>query len=366
MTYLAILGRQPELGRAELEASGAKLTVFGNHALTTSKLNLDYLGGTIKLARVIGETAGSNLILPQLEPALAETKNNFGISAYGFKVTPARLKALGLELKKRLPGKWRLVATKDTALTAAQLLHNKIPASGFELIMATDGQKTVFALTEQVQDIAWYAQRDYDKPVRDSQIGMLPPKLAQIIINLAGASGHPVWDPFCGTGTVLAEALLCGLTTYGSDINPAMVEASSSNLEWLNQQRPSLPQYFITQGDALLASPPHADCVLASEGYLGPALHSLPSDVQALRGELNTFYVKFLTNLAPHSQPGRGLCLCLPAWKGSSGFITLPLVDQLTDMGYALRRFMTADSSRLIYHRPGQIVGRQLLSLRKI
>ena len=365
MRYLAILGRQPELGRAELEAAGVKVEPFGSQALIDRNINLNQFGGTVKLARVINEVEGSRLSLPRLDIAPGETKRNFGLSAYGFPVTPARLKALGLELKKNLPGKWRLVAPSGTALSSAQLLHNKIPSPGFELVMAAAGGRTIYALTEQVQDIDWYSRRDYEKPMRDSRIGMLPPKLAQIIINLTGEQS-PVWDPFCGSGTVLAEALLKGLPAYGSDLNLEMVEASQANLSWLAQQLPGLPSWQVEPADALSARMPHPDCTVASEGYLGPALHSLPSDISSLTEDLTNLYANFLSNLTSQLPQGKGLCVCLPAWRQGQSYKTLPLIDRLTDLGYDLRRFQTADTRRLIYHRPGQTVGRQLLSLRKI
>jgi hypothetical protein len=36
-----------------------------------------------------------------------------------------------------------------------------------------------------VQDIDAYAERDFERPMRDAFVGMLPPKLAQIMLNLA-------------------------------------------------------------------------------------------------------------------------------------------------------------------------------------
>jgi tRNA G10 N-methylase Trm11 len=55
-----------------------------------------------------------------------------------------------------------------------------------------------------VQNIDEYSKRDYSKD-RDMQIGMLPPKLSQMMINLSG--GKTIYDPFVGLGTVLIESL---------------------------------------------------------------------------------------------------------------------------------------------------------------
>lgn len=47
---------------------------------------------------------------------------------------------------------------------------------------------------------------------RSMTVGMMPPKIAQIMINMAteGDSDMAIWDPFCGLGTTLIEALHSG------------------------------------------------------------------------------------------------------------------------------------------------------------
>src|SRR5688572_26329888 len=57
MSYLAILGRQPELGLVELESvlGSEAVSRYGDHALLAQVCPLPRLGGTIKLARVISE-----------------------------------------------------------------------------------------------------------------------------------------------------------------------------------------------------------------------------------------------------------------------------------------------------------------------
>jgi tRNA G10 N-methylase Trm11 len=74
------------------------------------------------------------------------------------------------------------------------------------------------------------------------EVGMLPPKLAQMMINLAisGAytpeSTQPViYDPFCGLGTVLIEAAHMGLMqSYASDISNDMVHSTRASFATLS------------------------------------------------------------------------------------------------------------------------------------
>jgi len=63
------------------------------------------------------------------------------------------------------------------------------------------------------------------------------------------------------------------------------------------------------------------------------------------------------------SPVGFRLCLAVPAWQTGRNFKHLPLLDQLTDMGYNRVSFVHAGGNDLIYHREGQIVGRELVTL---
>ena len=57
------------------------------------------------------------------------------------------------------------------------------------------------------------------------------PRLARAMINLARVKkGAKILDPFCGTGIILIEGGLMGMTLYGSDIDRRMIEASEINL----------------------------------------------------------------------------------------------------------------------------------------
>jgi tRNA G10 N-methylase Trm11 len=65
-------------------------------------------------------------------------------------------------------------------------------------------------------------------------IGMLPPKLAQMMINLS--LGNTIYDPFVGLGTVLIESVHMGNNrVFGSDLNPRMVTTANDNLKNLQK-----------------------------------------------------------------------------------------------------------------------------------
>jgi tRNA G10 N-methylase Trm11 len=89
----------------------------------------------------------------------------------------------------------------------------------------------IIAQTIGVQDIDAYTHRDIGRE-RSMTVGMMPPKLAQIMLNLAtkGERGLQIWDPFCGLGTTLIEAFHAGyIRLLGSDISDDMIGATTKN-----------------------------------------------------------------------------------------------------------------------------------------
>jgi len=224
------------------------------------------------------------------------------------------------------------------------------------------------AQTISIQDIDAYARRDRGRPKRDAFVGMLPPKLAQTIVNLGVGLLPPsdeavVLDPFCGTGVILQEALLMGYSAYGTDLEPRMVEYSQANLEWLSthgvEAAPTLEV-----GDATTHQWGHPFSVVAGEAYLGRPLSSWPNPetLQEIIGTCNVIIQKFLQNLAPQIPPGTRLCLAVPAWQAPNGRLYhLSLLDQLEVLGYNRVSFSWANEQEMVYRRPDQVVARELL-----
>lgn len=65
--------------------------------------------------------------------------------------------------------------------------------------------------------------------------GKFYPQLAKSLFNLAGLTpGQRVLDPFCGSGTVLLEAYLNGLFSFGTDLNPLAVRIARAKTKILD------------------------------------------------------------------------------------------------------------------------------------
>ena len=382
---LFVLGRQPAIGMAELESvlGSSHVKPLNDQVMASDIMPADIdfkrLGGSVRLGKVLNildTTTWSDIAnylaknLPAHLDYLPEGKLKLGLSSIGLNVAPQQLMRTGLQLKKICKQKdrsVRLVPNTEPALSSAQVMHNQLTGQlGMELLLIKNANQTVLAQTLEVQDINAYAKRDQGRPKRDARVGMLPPKLAQIIVNLAVGDkpDQTVLDPFCGTGVVLQEAILMNFKAYGTDLEPRMIDFSRQNLEWLtthlhaNQQDP-----LLEVGDATTHQWQKIFSTIASEAYLGRplAIWPAPDALNEIVGTCNLIIEKFLKNLASQTKPGFRLCLAVPAWIGKDRKIHLPLLDHLTDLGYNLNSFEFVKNEDLLYYRPNQIVARELL-----
>lgn len=381
------MGRQPAIGLAELESlyDAKSLRPVGDYAAIVSsdkQVSFNRIGGAIKVGEILAkiDSTDLNVIKKQLEHVitthltnLPEGKLKLGISCYGLKASPAKITALGLGLKKSIKAggrSTRLIPNPETALNSAQVLNNKLTSElGYELLLVRDGVNTIVARTTAVQDIDAYTLRDRGRPKRDARVGMLPPKLAQTIINLSttnaedGRVNQVVLDPFCGTGVVLQEAALMGHSVYGTDLDERMVRYSRDNLNWLNETYKISFDWYLHEGDATDTAWRQPIDLVASETYLGRPFTSVPEReiLQKTIQDCDTILKKFLKNLAKQTKTGTRMCLAVPAWFISNDIHHLKALDQLSDLGYNRISFVHSDNKNLIYHRDGQIVGRELL-----
>lgn len=398
---ILILGRQPALGRAELESlySSNTLAPLGERAILCSlppeKINFARLGGSVRLAsplKVLNTDKWPEVVrqvtahLPELIDNMpTEGKIRLGLSVFGGNIGIKQLFATGLSLKKEFKNAGRsvrLVPNTEPELSSAQLLHNQLTGNlGLELLVIQNGRQTFLARTLAVQDIEAYARRDQGRPKRDARVGMLPPKLAQIIVNMAVSDANPLYgavvlDPFCGTGVVMQEAALMGFDVYGSDLDQRMVEYTDQNLMWLLNQ-PNCPvsrpvssrddpawRYFrLERGDATEHSWRPLPNFIASEAYLGRPFSTQPrpETLAEVVQDVNTILEKFLQNVARQTKPNFRICIAVPAWRVGQNFKHLPLIDHLDKLGYNRVSFEHAKTEEMVYFRPNQIVARELL-----
>ena len=383
--YIAILGRQPALGIAELERLYGDVRWFSDESavINTPQLDFERLGGSQKAGRIVAElphgdwTAASRKLVSAYMAAWHghDGKITLGISSYGFKINPRDVQKTGIILKGKLKESGvslRLIPNAEAALSTATSHHNKLGLSDNKvelLVVRNKNGKIIIAESIGTQNITAYARRDQGRPKRDAFVGMLPPKLAQIIINLANPTpGTRVLDPFCGTGVILQEASLQGFKVYGTDLSDKMIDYSRQNLDWLAATHHVDVDSVIEQGDAMNHQWSDAIGAVACEGYLGQPFSAPPSPAKLaeVRKTCNYIMSEFLRNIARQLAPGAPLCVAVPAWRAVDGSFThLPLVSQLESLGYAPVTLTTVRSSELLYYREDQVVARELLVIVK-
>ena len=399
---IAILGRQPSIGIAELESvfGGEKIRVLGDYAclIKTEKLNVSHFGSILKTGRVVFEVNStdwhdvSKKITQIFERDFADFsgKITLGISSYGLKIRANEISKTGTIIKHKLKNHGvsvRIIPSKTAALSTAISHNNKLGLSEkkIEILAVRGGKKTIVALSEGAQNITSYAKRDQNRPKRDTFVGMLPPKLAQTMLNLGAGENQPqiqalfggknfeipeiILDPFCGTGTVLQEALLKGFEVNGTDLSEKMIEFSKENSEWfLREFKPHGEIGKIYQADATDEKWSFAKnlSTVVCETYLGQPFSAPPSPkkLEEVREICNRIISNFLKNLATQIPDGTQICIAVPAWKTQNGdFSHLPLVDFLNELGYNRKEFMRVKPQDLIYYRENQVVARELLVL---
>lgn len=391
---VCILGRQPAIGLAELESLyGAEhIRPLGSFALVdiaAEDINFTKLGGTIKVAKlltILPTTKWQDLVdyliktIPEHLKYVPAGKFTLGVSAYDLNIDIRKMNASLLQIKKVIKKSGRsvrVVPNKSSALNSAQVLHNKLTNKGaWELVFIKDSSKTILAQTMFIQDIEAYGARDQVRPKRDARVGMLPPKLAQQIINLAVGTKKPdkkrairILDPFCGTGVILQEALLMNYHVFGTDNDPRMIEYAENNIRWLIRKYPKISGHVsIELADGTTYKWPRFTAV-ASEAYLGKPLVKLPdaNELKRIVSGVDIIIKKFFENLSLQLVSGQRICVAVPAWRQSSGkLIHLPLLAKLTDMRYNKVKFIHVRCEDLVYYREDQVVARELLVLEKV
>jgi tRNA G10 N-methylase Trm11 len=295
--------------------------------LTQDQLNLlqNTLGGTIKIAAVF-EVHETPLDEKSLEKAIAdhlalETVHRFAIAEFGRDNLPAidsgEIKFLLQKAGKRM----NYVEANRYGASAAQLKR----ATSEMWVVHHEG-KQYFAWSRTVQSIDDWSFRDIEKPVRERKRGMLPPKIARMMLNLALADREPedtvVLDPFVGTGTVLIEASMLGMTTLlGSDIDQAAIYGTTKNLEWWKEQSELEFSFELARKEVAhlgkndFRSTPQ---IIVTEPFLGrltPKAEDIPNVARGLE-KLYKGMVKAFTHILPE---GGRVAVILPTFRIQQG-----------------------------------------------
>ncbi len=411
MKYIFILGRSPALSIAELYAKMpeahfsypcAEALIAETKEPLDPKRLMHELGGAIKIGEHIGESGAmelENSIFSYLEryfagnPAPEQVRYGakkifFGISSYCNRKINTR--GLGGAIKSRLKKAGissRHVISREPTLSSVVVAKNKLLTRGAEFLLIFDGPKIHVGKTTAVQEFEEFSYRDFGRPAREMEVGLLPPKVARIMINLAGTDkSAEILDPFCGFGTIATEAMIMGYKNiFATDLEKFAAEGTEKNISWVKRFFPetSGAKTKVFQSPAQEISKHfkkrEIDAII-TEPYLGPIQKSLLSEEEARRRleELEKIYFAALRDWEKILKPGGKAVMIFPSFASRNGIISIPVAEKIKNFPYVILPPLPADATRLpyikvspsgglIYERPGQKVIRQiyLLSLTK-
>jgi tRNA G10 N-methylase Trm11 len=420
MQYAFILGRVYTLSLAELlevfknTGIGYKIVACAPEVVvieTDKQLDIKkiqaLLGGTIKIIKIVdmlpkkGKEYPSQVLetyftFKRISEYFTEYtgKKQFGVSIYTLDVTEryreesARIAFLIKKVLQSESQSVRAVIPQFPSQTLSSVLvnENQLLAKGAEIVIIAGSQRLFVGKTLSVQNYEDYGRRDYQRPARDEKAGMVPPKVAQIMLNLAGPLKplEYVLDPFCGSGTILQETILMGYRAIGSDLDKKAIQNAEINLEWFRNRYHVAPGryklYASHAAEISLQLPQLKITSVVSEGTLGPIYGKLPKkpEMTANFKQLDKLYNQVFKEFMKFLQPGAKVVFCLPAYKtGNHEYLFMPSLDFATKNGYtvvaplspeikAKYKFLkVTERNTIVYDRKDQIVAREIVIFQK-
>lgn len=407
--YAFTLGREWKLSLAELisiwweesyQTHSEEIAIFQIIGYSDEQLAKRFLtlGGSIRMIAITGESSPETFptdVIALINNEKHESKFTFALGSYGIEY---RLSDIWLRIKKTLTEKWlsvRLANTENKNINAASFKKDKLSKSKTEYNIILIWSKTYIGYTIACQDIDAYANRDTAK-VRDMVVGMMPPKLVQMMINISGTSHASLYDPFCGLGTTLIEAAnMWILEVSGSDISTEMVHASQDGLEefikteliWQERIRSAgwnptkdfsklMRQVFSLDAREVKTafSKYHIrkNVTIISEWYLGEVMN--PRDitldrVKSERRKLTLMYNDFFAGLTKSDYDGI-IVMSFPFWNihGTYSYLS-EIYEVIRKNGFQIESllpwnmWLCTREWTLLYRRENQTVGREIVKI---
>jgi tRNA G10 N-methylase Trm11 len=329
--------------------------VFGDTAKVSMQCEdiavADLSGGRFKKYTELAGVHKVALPLPPIDsPEFAdsitfpERNFNFSLSLY---CTRGDQEAEYEELSEQL-----LATIREHGLKKANLLRSRsgpemyservVSRSAMDFVVFPIGAASQWGVTVYVPETEGFKERSTERPYVTSGIS-LSSRLARLLVNISGVSkGQVLLDPFCGSGTVLGEALLKGADCIGVDRNHGSVERTKDNLAWLLSQtqrgghRPA--SYSVVTGDATNLRRSIGDQTfdaIVSEPILMPRLSSPPTLEKARRliKHASMIYSDALYEMSGALRRGGRMVLVTPSVRTIEGKDVALSFEDLKEVG---------------------------------
>lgn len=405
MQYFFVLGNNSTLSIAEiinalnrrgvlytLDLISEEILILGVAQELEAELLQAQLGGTIKIGRIIGRTSLeqsnlSQIILNQITEKVKLKRVYFGFSVYSLDKSQnlnwwlSKIKKLAMGVKVNLKKQnvsCRWVSSKERNLSSVIVQKNKLLSQGSEFCFLVGQSGSYLGQTLTCQAFEEYEFYDFARPARSMKQGMLPPKLAKIMINLAQApQNSTILDPFCGSGTILQEAArLSYHNLIGADINPEAIDSTKANLKWLAENyKVPIADYQLFQSDVRNLSQKIAEKsveTIITEPYLGPIqIANSQFSITKIIDELSELYLAAFQEFKRILKLNGKIVIILPIFKVGSALHYLPILEQIKNQGWQainplLENLQKSPAIKItprnsiIYSRPEQQVWREI------
>ena len=366
--------------------SGSWVLILGNIEKSYLQENFYKLGWTIKIFELDFFANIEDIYESILETALnTEWKFKYSLNLFWekslmleniLKKTKNLLKNKSISARYFNKDDWK-------NLSSAQILGNSILKKWFDFNIINLWNIFYFGKTLEVQDIDSYSKRDFSKN-RDMQVGMLPPKLCQMMINIWKESkdceSKNVYDPFVWLGTVLIEALNMWISqVFWSDLSEKMVDESRKNISdfisknWLKNisfKIEKLNAKFINESEVLQKE--KIDLIV-TEWYLWEIMTKKNISLDRINKQkesLLSIYSKFFENLAKVDFSWR-IVICFPFWELNGKFIYFNEILEILNKFCVIENIfknseinLSSKSGSLLYKREKQLVWREIFKLK--
>lgn len=388
MKYFFVPGRISDLAVAELKALTAGY--FNNFSIEQVSENLflvdtnlseqemvrlfNRLGAYVKFGRIID-------LDTVLDDFSERNKVVFGVSVeedLAGNWNAKRIKELSEQIKAGLKERGvsaRYILPRQLSLNAGQIIKNKLLDKGFELVLFNTKKGSYYGVTIEVQDVDLFSLIDYGKPQTNKKMGVLPVKLARVLVNLTGLKeGKTIWDPFCGSGTIPLTALISGLNVVASDIDSQAVEDTNNNIAWLGEQgvvgnvKYNTFVMDITKPEGkLLKDLRNTDIDgIVCEPFMGPPQYKplSPAKANELLQMVSDLYTSLFEVLKETKKRNVAVVLIVPSFKTRKGWVTTS-INSVAGKEWEIENKKLLKGGDLHWERPNSIIRRNIFILSK-
>jgi len=408
MKYCFIIGHNPTLSIIEilnvflLFKVNIQIISFSNEALLLEvenefpiKIFFSRLGGSIKIGKIEKDYINIDKLnineILKLFNIQENKKVCFGLNLYNLNTASSLkmqvgLKNIAIKIKRKLQKqglKVRWVISQEKNLSSVVIKKNNLIEYGADILILMDKNMVYLGKTLMIQEFEKYNERDFNRPIRDIQKGMIPPKLAQIMLNLGQIKkDQTILDPFCGSGTILQEALLMGYkNVLGSDIDFNSIKITKKNLGWLQEKNThylKVKNFNLFQCDVIKLSqkiPFNSIDTIISEPYLGPTKNiiSINKTIQ----ELSRLYLESFREFKKILKKQGVIVIIFPVFKTlKNELLFLPILDEIKKQGWKNNLDLPKElfekdiikithRNSIIYSRPEQRILREIFIFKR-